>query len=243
MTKNMDKKQISLNKFLSSHGVGSRRATALWIEQGRVTVNNTVITEPGFKLDTAKDEVCFDGNKVTAVTLEYILLNKPQDYITTVQDEHNRKTVMDLIKHATRQRIYPVGRLDRQTTGLILLTNDGDLAQKLAHPRYQIHKTYHVTLNQPLSAKNKQRIHQGILLNDGIITVDKLAYASPASRNELIVQLHSGRNRIIRRLFAACGYTVTKLDRIEYASLTKKGLALGSWRQLTQSEINTLKKI
>lgn len=231
---------MQLNKFLAHAGVCSRRQAAEYIKAGRVTVNGVVIKEPGHRVNP-KDSVLCDGNVVVAEQLVYILLNKPKDYITTVSDEKGRKTVIDLIKPEISERIYPVGRLDRNTTGLLLMTNDGELSQMLAHPSNQVDKLYHVTLNSSLTNNDINRIMQGIQLEDGLAEVDDIAWAPGQSKKQVYVALHSGKNRIVRRIFEHLGYEVTALDRIEYSGLTKTGLTRGKWRFLTQAEIKNLR--
>jgi len=233
--------QTSLSKFVAQGGIASRRKAVDLIEQGLIKVNDTIIKEPGYKLKP-DDTVTYHGQKIHANVDEklYVLINKPKDYITTVSDEKGRKTVMDLIKDAIGQRLYPVGRLDRNTTGLLLLTNDGDLAQKLSHPRYHVQKTYAVTLNRILHKDDMAKIKAGLELEDGPIVVDAASYAMKMPRNHIKVVLHSGKNRIVRRIFEHLGYEVVKLDRIEYAGLTKKGLLLGHWRYLTHDELERL---
>ncbi len=231
---------IPLNKFLAQAGVCSRRKAVELIEQGSVSVNGVVITEPGHKV-TTKDKIMVQGKLLRSQTYVYILLNKPKDYITTVSDERDRKTVMDLLGNEVTQRVYPVGRLDRKTTGLLLLTNDGELAQALAHPKYEIEKVYHVTLDRLLTAADMRQIGQGVMLSDGQVIVDECYYLS-STKKSVSITVHSGKNRVIRRLFEELGYEVKKLDRVEYAGLTTQGLPLGQWRYLTASEVALLKE-
>jgi 23S rRNA pseudouridine2605 synthase len=189
------------------------------------------------------DEVRFDGALISPETKRYVLLNKPKNYITTMDDEKDRKTVMDLIKTAAKERIYPVGRLDRNTTGLLLFTNDGEMAKKLTHPKHQVKKLYHVTLDKKLAMSDMQKIAANFVLDDKMVFVDAVSYIDNQPKNEIGIEIHSGRNRIVRRIFEHFGYTVTKLDRVVFAGLTKKNLARGVWRHLTQQEINNLKMI
>ena len=233
--------QMPLNKYISHSGVCSRRDAADIIKNGKVTVNGALITEPGHKV-SAQDEVKVAGKKVHPVkNLVYILLNKPKDYITTTEDPQNRKTVLDLIKNATAERVYPVGRLDRNTSGVLLLTNDGELSQKLTHPSHQIKKVYAVTLDKPLEKKDFEAILQGVPLEDGMATVDVLAFTDAKDRTQIGIELHSGRNRIVRRIFEHFGYDVKGLDRVVFAGLTKKNVIRGKWRFLTEKEVRDLK--
>jgi len=230
---------MPLNKFIAHCGVCSRRDAAEWVKLGKVKVNNETITEPGHKL-SAKDEVRVNGKKIfLAKNLVYILLNKPKDYITTTDDPQKRKTVLDLIK--IKERIYPVGRLDRNTSGVLLLTNDGELSQKLTHPSNEIKKIYAVTLDKPLEKKDFDNILKGVVLEDGPASVDKLAYADTKDKTQLGVEIHSGRNRIVRRIFEHLGYDVKNLDRVMFAGLTKKNIERGKWRFLNEKEVRDLK--
>ena len=232
---------MPLNKFIAHSGIAARREAADIVKQGKVKVNNVVITEPGHKV-SASDEVKVNGKKIfIAKNLVYILLNKPKDYITTTDDPQGRKTVLDLTRRATTERIYPVGRLDRNTSGVLLLTNDGELSQKLTHPSNEIKKVYHVTLNKPLEKKDFEKILAGIVLDDGPATVDVLAYADLKDKSQLGVEIHSGRNRIVRRIFEALGYDVKNLDRVIFAGLTKKNVERGKWRFLSEKEVRDLK--
>jgi 23S rRNA pseudouridine2605 synthase len=200
-----------------------------------------LVKEPGFKV-SQQDEVKVNGKKISArKNLVYILLNKPKDYITTTEDPEGRKTVLDIVRHATTERVYPIGRLDRNTTGVLLLTNDGELAQKLAHPSYQVKKIYEVKLDKPLVKKDFDTIMNGITLEDGLITPDALAYADPKDKSVIGIEIHSGRNRIVRRIFEQLGYDVRNLDRVMYANLTKKNVERGKWRLLSEKEIRLLK--
>lgn len=231
----------ALSKFLAQSGVASRRKVVELIEQGAIKVNNKVIKEPGCKL-SIDDVVTYNDKLVRVEEKIYLLLNKPTGYITSVFDEKGRKTVMDILKKNFKQRLYPVGRLDYDTSGLLIITNDGHFAQQLAHPRYNISKTYAVTLERWLTHEDLDRIKKGLLLHDGLIEVDAVSYMPPQARNHVKIMLHSGRNRIVRRIFEHLGYTVKKLDRIGYAGLTKKELPVGTWRYLTDEEIVNLKK-
>ena len=232
--------QIRLNKFMSNAGICSRREADEFIQQGLVKVNGQVVTELGTKI-THSDVVEYDEKVVALESKCYILLNKPKDCVTTSDDPNGRLTVMDLVKGACSERIYPVGRLDRNTTGVLLLTNDGDLASKLTHPKYVKKKIYHVWCDKDISEDDMQRIADGIELDDGPIHADAISYATETDRNQAGIEIHSGRNRIVRRIFESLGYHVTKLDRVYFAGLTKKNLPRGRWRYLTQEEVNFLK--
>jgi 23S rRNA pseudouridine2605 synthase len=233
---------MPLNKYISHGGLCSRRDAAELIRQGKVQVNGQHITEPGTKV-SPNDLVKVNGKKVTiSHNLVYILLNKPKDYITTTDDPEGRKTVLDLIRQATHERVYPVGRLDRNTSGVLLLTNDGDLSQKLAHPSHEVKKIYHVNLDKPLSKADFDKIVSGeVKLEDGPAHVDVLAYADSRDRSQIGLEIHSGRNRIVRRIFESLGYDVRGLDRVMYAGLTKKNVQRGKWRFLTEKEVRILK--
>jgi len=232
-------KNITLNKFIAQAGITSRRKAVALIEQGLVMVNDKVIKEPGYRVKH-DDMIKVRGQEVQAQNHVYILLNKPNNYITTVDDERGRKTVLDLLGDVVTERVYPVGRLDRATTGLLLLTNDGALAQKLAHPKYEVQKTYHVTLDKSLDTTDIKKIRAGVVLEDGKAFVDSLTFMPGKSKKVIQLSLHSGKNRIIRRIFEHLGYKVIKLDRTMYAGLTKRHLPIGSWRFLTAIEIRTL---
>lgn len=232
---------MPLNKFVAHAGISSRRDAAELVKSGAITVNGKPVTEPGFKVSPS-DEIRFNGKKISSQkNLVYILLNKPKDFITTTEDPQGRKTVMDIVKSATNERVYPIGRLDRNTTGVLLLTNDGDLAQKLSHPSYQIKKIYEVKLDKPLTKKDFDTIAQGVQLEDGFIAPDVLAYADPRDKSVIGIEIHSGRNRIVRRIFEKLGYDVRNLDRVMYANLTKKNVERGKWRFLQEKEIRLLK--
>ncbi|MGC4102246.1 pseudouridine synthase [Ferruginibacter sp.] len=232
---------MPLNKYLAHCGVCSRRDAVELIEKGKVKVNGTVATEPGYKVKHT-DEVAFNGKKLFVTkNLVYILLNKPKDYITTTDDPQGRKTVLQLIQTATTERVYPIGRLDRNTSGVLLLTNDGDLTQKLSHPSYQIKKIYEAKLDKPLAKADFDKILKGLKLEDGEIQVDSLAYADSKDKSIIGIEIHSGRNRIVRRIFEHLGYDVKGLDRVMYANLTKKNVERSKWRYLSEKEIRLLK--
>ena len=232
---------IRLNKFMANAGVCSRREADELIQQGVVKVNGVPVTELGTKI-TRNDVVEYNEKVVTLESKCYVLLNKPKDCVTTSDDPNGRTTVMDLVKGACTERIYPVGRLDRNTTGVLLLTNDGDLASKLTHPKYVKKKIYQVWTDKPISEDDMQRIADGIELDDGPIHADAVSYVSPTDRKQAGIEIHSGRNRVVRRIFETLGYHVVKLDRVYFAGLTKKNLARGKWRYLTQEEVNFLKQ-
>ena len=231
---------LRLNKFLANAGVCSRREADEFIQAGLVTVNGEVVTELGTKI-LRTDEVKFHDAPVTLEKKVYVLLNKPKDYVTTSDDPQQRKTVMDLVKDVCPERIYPVGRLDRNTTGVLLLTNDGDLASKLTHPKFLKKKVYHVHLDKNLTAHDMQQISEGITLEDGEIKADAVAYADERDKSQVGIEIHSGKNRIVRRIFESLGYRVTKLDRVQFAGLTKKNLRRGDWRFLTEKEVDMLR--
>ena len=232
--------KIRLNKFMANAGLCSRREADEFIQQGLVKVNGEVVTELGTKISHS-DTVEYDEKVVALESKCYILLNKPKDCVTTSDDPNGRTTVLDLVKGACDERIYPVGRLDRNTTGVLLLTNDGDLASKLTHPKYVKKKIYHVWTDKDISEEDMQRIADGIELEDGPIHADAISYATETDCNQAGIEIHSGRNRIVRRIFESLGYHVTKLDRVYFAGLTKKNLPRGRWRYLTQEEVNYLK--
>ena len=231
---------LRLNKFLANAGVCSRREADEFIQAGLVTVNGQVVTELGTKI-LRTDEVKFHDAVVSLEKKVYVLLNKPKDYVTTSDDPQQRKTVMDLVKDVCPERIYPVGRLDRNTTGVLLLTNDGDLASKLTHPKFLKKKVYHVHLDKNLTAHDMQQISEGITLEDGEIKADAVAYADDRDKSQVGIEIHSGKNRIVRRIFESLGYRVTKLDRVQFAGLTKKNLRRGDWRFLTEKEVDMLR--
>jgi 23S rRNA pseudouridine2605 synthase len=232
-----------LNKYLADCGICSRREADDLIKAGCVMVNDEVITTMGYKVKT-NDKVVYGGQTLNREKLRYILLNKPKGYITTSDDPYERDTVMELVKDACPERVYPVGRLDKQTTGLLLFTNDGDLAKKLTHPSSEIPKLYHVILDKPLTKNDMLRISEGIELDDGPIAADSIAYdQDDDSKKSVGIELHSGRNRIVRRIFEHLGYEVTKLDRVMFAGLDKYKLPRGEWRFLTDLEVVNLKKV
>jgi 23S rRNA pseudouridine2605 synthase len=232
---------LPLNKYVAHAGVSSRRAAATLVKEGKVTVNGVVITDPGTKV-LYTDTVKVAGKKVTVSShFVYILLNKPKDFLTTTTDPQGRKTVQQLISKATEERVYPIGRLDRNTSGVLLFTNDGDLAQKLSHPKNEMKKIYHVGLDKPLTKQHFEKIMGGIELEDGMARVDEMAYADPKDKTQIGLEIHSGKNRIVRRIFEALGYDVKTLDRVMYAGLTKKNVQRGNWRFLTEKEIRALK--
>ncbi len=231
---------IRLNKFLANAGVCSRREADEFIQAGVVTVNGEVVTELGTKV-MRTDIVKFHDGPVSLEKKVYVLLNKPKDYVTTSDDPQQRKTVMDLVRNACPERIYPVGRLDRNTTGVLLLTNDGDLASKLTHPKYLKKKIYHVYLDRNVTAHDIQQIAEGITLEDGDIKADAIEYADPVDKKQVGIEIHSGKNRIVRRIFESFGYKVLKLDRVQFAGLTKKNLRRGDWRYLTEEEVDRLR--
>ena len=231
---------LRLNKFLANAGVCSRREADEFIQAGVVTVNGEVVTELGTKV-LRTDEVRFHDQPVVIEKKVYVLLNKPKDYVTTADDPQQRKTVLDLVKSACTERIYPVGRLDRNTTGVLLLTNDGDLASKLTHPKYLKKKIYHVFLDKACAAHDLEQIATGIQLEDGEIKADDVQYAHPTDKKQVGIEIHSGKNRIVRRIFESLGYRVLKLDRVQFAGLTKKNLKRGDWRYLTEEEVDRLR--
>ena len=231
---------LRLNKFLANAGVCSRREADEFIQAGLVSVNGEVVTELGTKI-LRTDEVKFHDAPVTLEKKVYVLLNKPKDYVTTSDDPQQRKTVMDLVKDVCPERIYPVGRLDRNTTGVLLLTNDGDLASKLTHPKFLKKKVYHVHLDKNLTAHDMEQIRNGITLEDGEIKADAIEYADDHDKSQVGIEIHSGKNRIVRRIFESLGYRVTKLDRVQFAGLTKKNLRRGDWRFLTEKEVDMLR--
>lgn len=239
---NVEKDTIRLNKFIAHAGICSRREADQLISQGLVTVNGKVVTEMGYQVKPT-DNIVFDGQGLTAEKKVYVLLNKPKGYISTTKDEKARKTVLDLVANASPYRLYPVGRLDRSTTGVLLLTNDGHLTEKLTHPAFNIRKIYHVVLNKKLSVDDMQKIADGIHLEEGMAQVDEISFIPGSPHNEVGIQLHIGWNRVVRRLFQRLGYEVERLDRVSFAGLTKKNLKRGHWRILSDLEVNNLKKL
>jgi len=231
---------IRLNKYLSNAGVCSRREADVLIQTGVITVNGKIVTELGYKI-APTDVIQCNGETINAEKKRYVLLNKPKGFITTMDDPQGRKTVMTLVRNACRERIYPVGRLDRETTGLLLFTNDGDLAKKLTHPRYQARKIYHVELNKPVKAEDIDKLLRGVDLEDGKSKADKASYVEGGNSREVGIEIHSGKNRIVRRMFESLGYTVVKLDRVVFAGLTKKDLPRGMFRHLSEDEVSFLR--
>ncbi len=232
---------MPLNKFIAHAGVCGRREAAELVKEGKVTVNGDKIFEPGYKV-AGHDKVIVKGKQVFLQRNSvYILLNKPKDFLTTSNDPQGRKTVLDLVKHATQERVYPVGRLDRNTTGVLLLTNDGELAQKLTHPSFEIKKIYEVTLDKAVTKKDLDAIMSGITLEDGMVQADAVGYADPKDKTVVGIEIHSGRNRIVRRIFEHLGYDVKSLDRVMFANLTKKNVERGKWRLLQEKEVRLLK--
>ncbi|MBT3647957.1 MAG: rRNA pseudouridine synthase [Flavobacteriales bacterium] len=234
---------VRINKYLSMAGIASRREADKFIEQGMVSINGKVVTELGTKVQPT-DTVEYAGERVKAEAIRYLLLNKPKDCITTLSDERGRSTVIGLVKNACKERVYPVGRLDRNTTGLLLLTNDGDLADKLAHPSNNVRKVYHVITDKNVSISDLKKLETGVELDDGMAKADAALFAGDGSvRNEVGLEIHSGRNRVVRRMFETLGYKVTRLDRAAFAGLSKKGLPRGRWRFLTEKEVGYLKML
>jgi 23S rRNA pseudouridine2605 synthase len=235
-------KMVRLNKFLADAGVTSRRKADEFISEGRVRVNNVTITELGVKVDPANDKIFVDGNQVVCLDRRvYIVFNKPKDCITTLRDERGRPTVMDYVR--VRERIFPVGRLDRNTTGVLLLTNDGELAQGLMHPRFEVKKAYRITLDKPLAAEDADKLKKGIRLSDGMTKPAEIVFI-PGGKNKVIgIIIHEGRNRQVHRMFEAIGYLIEKLDRVAYADITHDDLARGGWREITKAELNALRRL
>ncbi len=234
-----DNDGVRLNKFIANSGICSRREADTYIEHGSVTVNGKLVTEMGYKVKPT-DEVRFDGSLISIEQKRYILLNKPKNYITTMEDDRGRKTVMELIGNATQERIYPVGRLDRNTTGLLLFTNDGELAKKLTHPKHNVRKLYHASLDKKLSIADLEKLRGDVVIEGKRVFIDAVSYVAGEKKTEVGIEIHSGRNRIVRKIFEHFGYTVTKLDRVVFAGLTKKNLPRGRWRELTKQELNNL---
>lgn len=233
---------IRLNKYISNSGVCSRREADTYIEHGSVEVNGKLVTEMGYKVQT-DDIVRFDGTSITPEQKKYVLLNKPKNYITTMDDERGRKTVMELVANATKERIYPVGRLDRNTTGLLLFTNDGEMAKKLTHPKHNVRKLYHATLDNKLALKDLEKLRGEVIIEGKKVFIDAVSYVDGEPKNEVGIEIHSGRNRIVRKIFEHLGYKVTKLDRVIFAELTKKNLPRGRWRELTELEVSKLQML
>lgn len=233
---------IRLNRFIANAGVCSRREADELIRSGKIEVNGKIVTELGLQVKRS-DVVKFEGRALMSEKLVYILLNKPKDFITTVSDTHDRKTVMDLIRSAGKERVVPVGRLDKNTTGLLLFTNDGDLTKKLTHPSHRVRKLYHVQADKNISEEDINKLSKGFELEDGFVKADEVSRITKGGYNEIGVLMHSGRNRIVRRMMEHLGYKVLKLDRVIFADLTKKDLPRGKWRRLSQQEISLLKRI
>ena len=231
---------IRLNRYLANAGICSRREADTFIAAGSVSVNGKTITEMGYKVGPV-DIVRFDDKILSLEKKEYILLNKPKNFITTTRDEKGRRTVMELVSNASKSRLLPVGRLDRNTTGLLLFTNDGDLSKKLTHPKHEVRKIYHVELDKNLSTTDFKKIQAGLELDDGPVVVDEISFVENKSKKEVGIKIHSGRNRIVRRIFEHLGYHVVRLDRVIFAGLTKKDLPRGHWRRLTPQEVINLK--
>lgn len=233
--------RIRLNRYLSNAGVASRREADDLIKAGVVTVNGEVVTEMGIKVGPG-DVIHYGGQKLTTEKKRYVLLNKPKDFITTTDDPRDRRTVMALIDDACNERLYPVGRLDRHTTGVLLMTNDGDLAKKLTHPSHGAEKIYHATLDKALTKADLEQLVKGVQLDDGPAMADEASYVAGGTKKEVGLKIHMGRNRVVRRMFEALGYEVVKLDRVVFAGLTKKDLPRGKWRHLTEKEVLFLSK-
>lgn len=234
--------EMRLNKFLAHAGIASRREADQLIQLGLVTVNGKVVTEMGYKVNIHTDVVKYDDRSLRPEKMRYVLLNKPKDYITTMDDPEERKTVMSLVKDACPERIYPVGRLDRMTTGLLLFTNDGELAKKLTHPRYGVQKLYHVETVEKVKGTDLDAIRKGVRLEDGLIVPDEVSYVN-GDPHQIGIKIHSGKNRVVRRIFEKFNYTIKKLDRVMFAGLTKKDLSRGRYRHLTEQEVAFLKMI
>ncbi len=232
---------LRLNKYLANSGICSRREADELIKAGDVSVNGKILTELGVKV-SPKDDVRYKGKKITREKKVYILLNKPKDYVTTVKDKYAEKTVIDIVKHACPERVYPVGRLDKNTTGVLLLTNDGEVTKQLTHPSFQKKKIYHVELNKDLTKVDMLKIIEGLQLEEDYIEVDAISYVNEEDKAQVGIEIHSGQNRIVRRIFESLDYRVKKLDRVYFAGLTKKNLPRGKWRFLTPQEISILKR-
>jgi len=234
--------EIRLNKYIANSGICSRREADVYIESGSATVNGKVITEMGYKVKL-DDEVRFDGSLINPEPKRYVLLNKPKNFITTMDDEKGRDTVMSLVRNATKERIFPVGRLDRQTTGLLLFTNDGEMTKKLTDPKHNVRKLYYVSLDKKLALKDLEKIGENFMLEEKMVFVDGISYVDKQPKTEVGIEIHSGRNRIVRKIFEHFGYKVVKLDRVLFSELNKKNLPRGNWRHLTQQEVNNLKML
>jgi 23S rRNA pseudouridine2605 synthase len=234
------REEVRLNKFIANSGVCSRREADTLIQAGVVTVNGVVVTELGTKVNVYKDEVRFNGERLRGEEKVYLVMNKPKGYVTTASDPHADKTVMELLK-GCQYRVFPVGRLDKNTTGVLMFTNDGEIAERLTHPSYDKKKIYQVSLDKPLTEEDCGKILTGITLSDGEVKADELEYIDAEDHRKLGIEIHSGKNRIVRRIFESLGYEVRALDRVYFAGLTKKGLKKGEWRQLSEGEVNILK--
>ena len=232
--------QIRLNKFISNSGICSRREADKYISLGLISVNGKVVTSMGIKVSNS-DIIKFNGSKIKLEKLKYLVLNKPKNYITTMKDPQKRKTVLDIVEHACEERLYPVGRLDRNTTGVLLFTNDGDLSKKLCHPRNKIKKVYSVELDKSLKTSDYEKIKSQIILKDGLVKVDEISYLK--TKRNIGLEVHIGKNRIVKRIFEHLKYRVVKLDRTSFAGITKKNLSRGKFRFLSQKEVNTLKRL
>ncbi len=231
---------IRLNKYIASTGICSRREADEFIQAGLISVNGKLVTEMGVKVKPS-DQVKYNGETLREEKKVYILMNKPKDYVTTVEDPHAKKTVLELVKGACKERVYPVGRLDRNTTGVLLLTNDGEITKRLTHPKFEKLKIYHVHLNKNLKQGDMDRVAAGITLEDGFIKADSISYADPVDKKQVGIEIHSGRNHIVRRIFESLGYEIVRLDRVYFAGLTKRNLRRGEWRFLSEKEIAMLK--
>ena len=234
------KEVVRLNKYIANSGVCSRREADTLIQSGVVTVNGEVVTELGTKVNVLTDDIRFNGERLKGEEKVYIVMNKPKGYVTTASDPHAEKTVMDILKGCPT-RVFPVGRLDKNTTGVLMFTNDGEMAERLTHPSYNKKKIYQVVLDHPLTEEDKEKILAGIELTDGVVAADELEYIDQRDHRQLGIEIHSGKNRIVRRIFESLGYEVKALDRVYFAGLTKKGLKKGDWRYLTEGEVNILK--
>ena len=239
-TPKADNGEVRLNKFIANSGICSRREADTYIQAGVVTVNGEVVTELGTKVNVLTDDVRFNGERLKGEAKVYLVMNKPRGYVTTASDPHADKTVMDLIR-GCKTRVFPVGRLDKNTTGVLMFTNDGEIAETLTHPSYNKKKIYQVILDKALDEEDKQKILAGVELGDGVVKADELEYIDAEDHRRLGIEIHSGKNRVVRRIFESLGYTVKALDRVYFAGLTKKGLQKGEWRYLTTGEINILK--
>ncbi len=235
-------KKVPLNKYIAHAGISSRRKAVDLIKEGKVAVNKTIVKDPAH-LVCESDAITINGQPIAVEKRVVVLLNKPRGYVTTTSDEMGRKTVLDLIGSSVKQRLYPIGRLDLNTTGVLLLTNDGEIAQRLAHPKHQVKKAYHVTLDKPLHERDREAIISGVKLEDGKVVIDRVSFPLGPKKNQIRITLHSGKYRVVRRLFEALGYNVKRLDRIQYAHFTKKGMPVGVWRKLGKKEIDDLKRM